>query len=83
MTLYTRHSHITYQYMYSYPYPLPKVAPLFIVIPAFVAHLFLLPYKKLWQNVIETVLLINYTLLFLLRATPVGISGRLNVLYYF
>lgn len=46
-----------------------QVAPLFILLPAFALHLFLLPYHKWWQNLIEAAVLIDYILLFLLRST--------------
>ena len=46
-----------------------QVASLYILIPVFTVHLFLLPYKKLWQNILETAILVNYIILLLLRST--------------
>ena len=47
----------------------PQVAGLYIIIPALAAHLFFLPYLKWWQNLLEALVLMNYTLLLLLRST--------------
>lgn len=33
-------------------------------------HLFFKPYKKLWQNILEAIILLDYSLVMLIRATP-------------
>ncbi len=45
------------------------MAALYILVPAFTVHLFLLPYEKWWHNLLEAAILANYSLLLLLRST--------------
>jgi hypothetical protein len=46
-----------------------SVAALYIVIPALALHLYTWPYLRWWQNLLEALILSNYTLLLLLRST--------------
>ena len=46
-----------------------QISPLYILAPAFTAHVFFLPYKKWWQNLIEAGVLLNFIFLLLLRST--------------
>ena len=48
----------------------PQVANLYVLLNVLAIHLFLKPYKKLWLNVLEAVILLNYALLMMIRATP-------------
>ena len=50
--------------------PLPQVANLYVVLTILAIHLFFKPYQKLWQNLLEAVVLIVYSLLLMIRATP-------------
>ena len=46
-----------------------QVSALYVVIPALALHLYIWPYLKWWQNLLETLILANYSLLHLLRST--------------
>ena len=46
-----------------------QIAPILILLPAFALHLFIQPYHKWWQNLIEAAVLMDYILLLLLRST--------------
>ncbi len=47
-----------------------QVANLYVLLNVLAIHLFLKPYKKLWQNILEAVILLNYALLMMIRGTP-------------
>lgn len=46
-----------------------QVVAAFVVVGAFAMHTFFKPYRKLYQNVIEILVLLNYFFLLLLRST--------------
>ena len=46
-----------------------QVSVLYILVAALALHLYVWPYLKLWQNILEALILANYCLLHLLRST--------------
>lgn len=58
-----------------------QVAAAFVVIGAFAMHVFFKPYRKTSQNVIESVVLLNYTILLLVRSTQTFLDGATSLGY--
>lgn len=46
-----------------------QVSALYVLVTALALHLYVWPYLKLWQNILEALILANYCLLHLLRST--------------
>ena len=46
--------------------------------PAFALHLFVMPYLKWWQNLLEALVLANYILLFLLRSSQTVLDSLVS-----
>ena len=47
-----------------------QVANLYVLLNVLAIHLFFKPYTKTWQNILEAVILLNYSLLMMIRSTP-------------
>ncbi len=58
-----------------------QVASSYVVIGCFAMHAFFKPYKKLFQNVIELLVLFNYTLLLLSRSTQTFLDSATSLGY--
>lgn len=54
---------------------------MYVVITCFAMHAFFMPYKKLFQNVIELVVLFNYSLLLLIRSTQTFLDNASSLGY--
>ena len=51
-----------------------QVIPIYILIFATVAHAYIMPYKRWWQNLIELAVLTNFIFILLLRSTQSVVS---------
>lgn len=58
-----------------------QVASAYVVTFSFAMHAFFMPYKKLFQNVIELVVLFNYTILLLSRSTQTFLDSATSLGY--
>ena len=55
-----------------------QVAACFVVAVSFAVHVFFNPYKKVFQNVIETFVLFNYIILLLVRSTQTFLDSFMD-----
>lgn len=58
-----------------------QLASAYVVIASFAMHIFFKPYRKNFQNVIEVVVLLDYTILLLLRSTQTFLDNTSSLRY--